>query len=86
MAELEIKRRRIDLEANEKQLQAEDRRLAVQHQREREKEAHDLQMFRLRLQHQGSGTTAIGQFGMQQFDAGAYGIGAGDMVLPAFNG
>jgi hypothetical protein len=61
----------MDLEANEKQLQAEDRRLAAQHQREREKEAHDLQMFCLRLQYQGSGGT---QFRVPQFqDPEAFG-------------
>ena len=62
MVELEIKKQRIDLEANEKWLQAEDRCLAAQYQREREKEAHDLQMFRLRLQYQGASTPNAGQF------------------------
>ena len=63
MVELGIKKQRIDLEATDKQLQAKDRRLAAQHQREREKEAHDLQMLRLRLQYQGAGAV-----GAQQFD------------------
>jgi hypothetical protein len=59
MVELGIKKQRLDLDATEKRHHAEDRRLAAQHQREREKEAHDLQMFRLRLQYQGAGA----QFG-----------------------
>ena len=45
MVELGIKKQRMDLEVTEKRLHAEDRRLAAQHQRECEKEAHDLQMF-----------------------------------------
>jgi hypothetical protein len=86
----------MDLEANEKRLQAEDRRLASQHQREREKEAHDLQMLRLRLQYQGAnaaGMAHIGQFGAQQVQqqfgdpqAAAFGLGAGVDFLPPFNG
>jgi len=92
MVELEIKKQRMDLDANEKRLQADDRRLAAQHQREREKEAHDLQMFRLRLQYQGAnaaGMGHMGQFGVQQFgDAAAFGGGAGgpgDLHLPPFH-
>ena len=68
MVELGIKKQRIDIEATEKRLQAEDRRLAAQHQREREKEAHNLQMFRLRMQYQGAGAAGTAQFGAQQFD------------------
>lgn len=68
MVELGIKKQRMDLEATDKRLQAEDRRLAAQHQREREKEAHDLQMFRLRLQYQGAGATGAAQFDAQPFD------------------
>jgi hypothetical protein len=79
MVELGIKKQRIDIEATEKRLQAEDRRLAAQHQREREKEAHDLQMFRLRLQYQGAGAAA--QFGAQQFgDLNMFGGAAGNDV------
>lgn len=88
MVELEIKKQRMALDANEKRLQAEDRRLAAQHQREREKEAHDLQMFRLRLQYQGSNAAGIGhmgQFRAQQFgDPAAFGGGA-DLHLPSFH-
>jgi hypothetical protein len=61
MAELDIKKKRIDLEAKGKHLDAEERRIAAQHQHEREKEQHDMQMLRLRLQYQGasgSGATA----------------------------
>jgi hypothetical protein len=88
MVELEIKKQRMDLDANEKRLQAEDRRLAAQHQREREKEAHDLQMFRLRLQYQGANAGGLEQFGAQQF--GNFGDPAqaafgGDLHLPPFN-
>ena len=87
MVELEIKRQRMDLDANEKRLQAEDRRLAAQHQREREKEAHDLQMFRLRLQYQGANAAGMAQFGGEQFgNPAAFGGGAGDLMLPPFNG
>ena len=68
MVELGIKKQRMDLEATEKKLQAEDRRLTAQHQREREKEAHDLQMLRLRLQYQRTGATGTAQFGAQRFD------------------
>ena len=94
MAELEIKKQRINLEANDKRLQAEDRRIIAQHQQEREKEAHDMQMLRLRLQYQGAGVSGMGQFGTTQFgDHGAFG-GAGPGVptdfglppLPPFNG
>ena len=78
MVELGIKKQRMDLEATEKRLQADDRRLAAQHQREREKEAHDLQMFRLRLQYQGAGATGTAQYGAQQFDnLNAFGGAAG---------
>lgn len=90
MVELEIKKRRMDLEANEKRLQAEDRRLASQHQREREKEAHDMQMLRLRLQYQGAnaaGMAQMGQFGAQPFGGPAVfgGLGANEDFLPPFN-
>jgi hypothetical protein len=54
MVELEIKKRRLDLEADGKKYEAEDRRLAAQYQREREKEQHDMAMLRLRLQFQAS--------------------------------
>ena len=57
MVELGIKKQYIDLEATEKQHQAEDCRLAAQHQQECEKEAHDLQMFHLHLQYQRAGAT-----------------------------
>ena len=58
MAELGIKKQRMDIEANGKRLEAEDRRIAAQHQCEHEKEQHDMQMLHLRLQHQGhSGIT-----------------------------
>ena len=62
MVELGIKKQRIDLEAIKKQHQAEDRQLAAQHQREREKKAHDLQMFHLRLQYQRAGATGTVPF------------------------
>ena len=68
MLELGIKKQRIDLEANDKRLQAEDHQLAAQHQQEHEKEAHNLQMFRLCLQYQGAGATGAAQFGAQPFD------------------
>ena len=42
MVELGIKKQCLDLDATEKRLHAEDRRLAAQHQRECEKEAHNL--------------------------------------------
>ena len=74
MVELGIKKQRMDLEATEKRLHAEDRRLAAQHQREREKEAHDLQMFRLCLQYQGAGA-ATEQFGNLNAFGGAAGGG-----------
>jgi hypothetical protein len=45
MVELEIKKQRIDLEANEKHLEAEDHQITVQHQREHEKEQHAMQML-----------------------------------------
>ena len=81
LVELGIKKQRMDLEANEKQHQADDRRLAAQHQREREKEAHDLQMLRLRLQYQGVATAGIAQFGAQPFDdLNAFGGAAGGNV------
>jgi hypothetical protein len=81
MVELGIKKQRMDLEATDKRLLAEDRRLAAQHQREREKEAHDLQMFRLRLQYQGPGATGTAQSSAQQFDnLNAFGGGAGSDV------
>jgi hypothetical protein len=83
MVELGIKKHRIDLEATEKQLQAEDCRLAAQHQQEREKEAHDLQMLHLRLQYQGAGAANYGaaQFGAQDFgDFNAFGGAAGNDV------
>jgi len=94
MAELEIKKQRINLEANNKWLQAEDHRIIAQHQWEHEKEVHDMQMLRLRLQYQGAGVSSMGQFGTTQFgDHGAFG-GAGPGVqtdfglppLPPFNG
>jgi hypothetical protein len=75
MAELEIKKRRIDLEATGKHLEAEDCRIAAQHQRERERDKHDMDMLRLCLQYQGGGggsgvvpglATPAGQFGMEQ--------------------
>jgi hypothetical protein len=72
MVELGIKKQRLDLDATEKRLHAEDRRLTAQHQREREKEAHDLQMFRLRLQYQGAGASAQ-QFGNLNAFGGAVG-------------
>lgn len=82
MAELGIKKQRMDIEANGKHLEVEDRRIAAQHQREREKEQHDMQMLRLRLQYQGGSgvasvagpATAPAQFGMEQFaNPGAFG-------------
>ena len=41
----------MDIEAKGKLLEAEDRRIAAQHQREHEKEQHEMQMLRLRLQY-----------------------------------
>ena len=91
MVELSLKKQRMDLEATEKQLQAEDCQLTAQHQREREKEAHDLQMFRLRLQYQRAGDTGTAQFGAQRFDnldvfEGATGsdMANGDLFLEPF--
>jgi hypothetical protein len=73
----------MDIEANGKRLEAEDCRIAAQHQREREKEQHDMQMLRLCLQYQGGSgvagvagpaTTPAAQFGMEQFaNPGAFG-------------
>jgi hypothetical protein len=51
MAELEIKKQRMDIETKGKLLEAEDRRIAAQHQCEHEKEQHEMQMLRLRLQY-----------------------------------
>jgi len=65
MVELDIKKQHIDLEATEKQLQAEDCQLVAQHQQEHEKEAHNLQMFHLCLQYQGAAAVGVGQFGAQ---------------------
>jgi hypothetical protein len=83
MAELEIKKQRIDLEAKGKLLEAEERRIIAQHQREREREQHDMQMLRLRMQYQavaGHGV-ADAQFGMEQFaSANTFGD-TGDMGL-----
>jgi hypothetical protein len=59
MAELELKKQRMALEADEKRLQVEAHRLSAQHQREREKEQYELQVLRLRLQYQGS-NAAVG--------------------------
>jgi hypothetical protein len=82
MAELEIKKQQMDIEANRKLLQAEDRRIAAQHQREREKKQHEMQMLHLCLQYQGgSGVAGIAQptapatqFGMEGFaNPGAFG-------------
>jgi len=69
MVELEIKKQRIDLEANEKCLEAEDHQIAVQ---------HTMQMLPLQLQYQGasgvSGHAAPPQFGMEPFtDLNAFG-------------
>ena len=95
MVELDIMKQCIDLEATEKRLQAEDHRLTAQHQRECEKEAHNLQMFRLRLQYQGAATVGVGQFGTQQFStADQFGdsnmlegmTGSSIAFLPPFNG
>lgn len=83
MVELEIKKQQIDLEANKKWLQAEDHQLAAQHQWERKKKVHDLQMFCLHLQYQGAGATGMGQFGR---DPGAFGAivgGYGSSALHA---
>ena len=87
MVELSIKKQHMDLEATEKRLQAEDCQLAVQHQQEHEKEAHDLQMFHLHLQYQGTGTTGTTQFGDLNAFGGAGGndmanLGEGLFLLP----
>jgi hypothetical protein len=58
MAELGIKKQRMDLEAKGKHLEAEERLAAARFQREREKELHDLEMLRLRLQYQGGSGVA----------------------------
>jgi len=72
MAKLEIKKQWINLEANEKQLQADDHWIIAQHQWEHEKEVHDMQMLYLCLQYQGAGVSGVGQFGTTQFgDHGA---------------
>jgi hypothetical protein len=69
MAELEIKKQRIDLEAKGKLLEAEERCIIAQHQREREREQHDMQMLRLRLQYQGVMGRGVNgeQFVMEEF-------------------
>ncbi|KAF8222864.1 hypothetical protein L208DRAFT_1381681 [Tricholoma matsutake] len=91
---LEIKKQRINLEANKKQLQAEECWIIAQHQWECEKEAHNIQMLHLHLQYQEAGGSGVGQFRTAQFgDNGAFG-GAGlglqtDFGLPSlppFNG
>ena len=61
MVELGIKKQSMDLEATEKRLQDEHHRLTAQHQRECEKDAHDMQMLRLRLQYQGAGAAGAQQ-------------------------
>jgi septal ring factor EnvC (AmiA/AmiB activator) len=74
MAELELKKRRMDLEADGKRREAEACQLNAKYQREREKEKHDMEMLRLCLQFQlsggGSGVSALatpaGQFGLEQ--------------------
>jgi len=68
MAKLELKKQWIDVEASEKQMQAEDHQTTAKHQWECEKEVHDLQMLCLCIQYQGTSTAAgMGQFGMTQF-------------------
>jgi hypothetical protein len=94
MAELEIKKQRLNLEANEKRMQAEERRIIAQHQREREKEVHDMQMLRLRLQYQDAGAPGVGPFRTTQFGDNEDFAGAGLRAqtdfglpsLPPFNG
>ena len=91
MAELELKKQWIDVEASEKQMQVEDYRLTAQHQREREKELHDMQMLHLRLQYQGGTAAGMGQFGMTQFpNQGAFRgvgtVGGDNFGVPTFNG
>ena len=54
MVELEIKKQRIDLEANAKHLEAEDCQITAQHQCKHKKEQHTMQMLRLQLQYQGA--------------------------------
>lgn len=88
LAELEIKKQRLDLDAKVKRLEAEERLEAARHQREREKEQHDMEMLRLRLQYQGTGASVssvpgqaatAAQFGMEPFaDTDAFGsLGGG---------
>jgi hypothetical protein len=67
MKELDIKRARMDIEAREKELElrrkqteADERLALAQFQREREKEQHELQMFRLRAQYSSVAFTATG--------------------------
>ena len=74
MAELEIKKQRLDMEAKGKHLEAEECLATAQHQREREKKQHEMEMLRLRLQYQGGGLsgqqgTAAAQFGAESFSA-----------------
>jgi len=82
MAELDIKKQCMDLEAKGKHLEAEERLAAARYQCEREKEQHDMEMLRLRLQYQGgSGVAGISgqaataaQFSTEPFpDTNAFG-------------
>jgi hypothetical protein len=67
MAQLEIKRARMNIEAREKEMElrrkqteAEERLTLATFQREREKEQHELQMFRLRAQYSSVSLAATG--------------------------
>jgi hypothetical protein len=63
MAELDIKKQQMALDAQGKQLEAEECLVAARHQHEREKEQHDMEMLCLRLQLQGGGSGSTGVTG-----------------------
>jgi hypothetical protein len=79
LAELDIKKQRLDMEAKMKQLEVEERLAKARYEREREKDKHDLEMLRMRLQYQGvpgiSGQVPnAGQFNAEPFpDTSAFG-------------
>jgi hypothetical protein len=76
MAELDIKKQRMALDAQRKQLEAEERLVAAWHQHKCEKERHDMEMLCLHLQLQGGGLGSTGVTGQAaaapQFRAEAF--------------
>ena len=90
MAELEIKKQWLALDVKGKHLEAGECRIAAQHQRDREREQHNMQMLCLRLQYQQgvsessgisgisgiSGVDTTAQFGMEQGGLRSLGLAA----------